>query len=109
MNKGELVDELYQNNDLTKRECREVIDSLVESIVETVSKGEEVKLVNFGKFEPSPRHETVKRHPVTGKKINVPAKVVPNFSSGKGFSELVEEKLAAKKDGSEELRVERDT
>lgn len=107
MNKGELVDEIYQENALTKRECRDVIDSLVESIVETVAKGEEVKLVNFGKFEPSPRKETVKRHPKTGKKINVPAKVVPNFSSGKGFDKAVAESLKASRDGSGELEVKR--
>ncbi len=92
MNKGELVDELYQNNDLTKGECRKAIEAVVASVVETVAKGEEVKLVNFGIFKPSPRQETVKRHPVTGKKIEVPAKVVPKFSPGKGFAELVEEK-----------------
>jgi len=107
MNKGELVNRIYQENALTKRECRGVIDSLVEFIVETVAKGEEVKLINFGKFEPSPRHETVKRHPVTGKKIDVPAKVVPNFSSGKGFDEAVEENLKVSRDGSGELKVER--
>nr|AGF93124.1 histone-like bacterial DNA-binding protein [uncultured organism] len=105
MNKGELVDQLYQNNDLTKRECREVIDSLVETIVETVSSGEAVKLVNFGTFKPSPRKATEKLHPVSGDKIEVPAKVVPRFSSGKGFDEALEENLKVKKNGSGELKV----
>lgn len=105
MNKGELVDELYQNNNLTKRECREVIDTLVETIVETVSNGKAVKLVNFGTFKPSPRQATEKVHPVSGDKIEVPAKVVPKFSSGKGFNEALEENLKVKKDGSGKLKV----
>lgn len=105
MNKGELVDKLYRENSLTKRECREMVGSVVDTIAETVAAGEEVKLVDFGKFKPSPRQATNKVHPVTGKEIDVPAKVVPKFSPGKGFSELVKEKLAAKKDGSGELEV----
>ena len=108
MNKGELVEEIYQSNDLTKSECREVLDSVIESITETVANGEKVRLVNFGTFEPSPRQETIKRHPVTGEKIEVPAKVVPKFRSGKGFSKLVEENLKTVKNGSGELEVKQD-
>jgi len=106
MNKGELVDKLYRENSLTKKECREIIGFLVDTIAETVAGGEEVKLIDFGTFKPSPRQATNKVHPVTGKEIDVPAKVVPKFSPGKGFSKLVEEKPAAKKDGSGKLEVE---
>ena len=105
MNKGELIDEIYQQNDLTKDECRETIDSIIGSIVETVSNGNAVRLVNFGTFKPNPRKETIKRHPQTGEKIEVPAKVVPKFSPGKGFNEALEENLKAKKDGAGELEV----
>ena len=108
MNKGELVEQIYQGNDITKSECRELVSSVVETITETVAKGEEVRLVNFGTFEPSPRRETVKRHPVSGEKIEVPAKVVPKFRSGKGFSKLVEENLKTVKNGSGELEVKQD-
>ena len=105
MNKGELIDEIYPNNDLTKDECRDAIDSIIGSIVEAVSNGEAVRLVNFGTFKPNPRKKTVKRHPQTGEKIEVPAKVVPKFSPGKGFNEALEENLKAKKDGAGELEV----
>ena len=108
MNKGELVEKLYESNDLTKSECREVLDSVIESITETVANGEKVRLVNFGTFEPSPRQETIKRHPVTGEKIEVPAKVVPKFRSGKGFNELVEENLRTVRNGSGQLEVKQD-
>ncbi len=105
MNKGELVDSIYEDNGLTRDQCREVIDKFVDAIVSTVAEGEKAKLVNFGTFEPGPRRETVKRHPVTGEKIEVPAKVVPKFSPGKGFKETLAGNLKAKKDGSGELVV----
>lgn len=107
MNKAELVDKLYRENSLTKQECREMLGLLVDTIAETVAEGEEVKLMDFGKFSPSPRSSTSRVHPVTGKVIDVPAKVVPKFSPGKGFSKLVTEKLEALKDGSGDLEVKR--
>ena len=101
MNKGELVDRVYQNVDCTKQECRELINQVLEAITEEVAKGETVRLVNFGTFKPNPRKSTVKRHPQTGEKINVPSKVTPKFYAGKGFTEKVEENLKATKDGSD--------
>ncbi len=93
MNKSELVDELYSKNECTKKECRELVTSMVDTIMETVSKGEEVRLINFGTFKPNSRKATVKRNPQTGEKIDIDAKVVPKFKAGKGFTEKVEKKL----------------
>ena len=108
MNKKELIEELYRKNDLTKQRCNKMLSSLIETVTETVAEGENVKLVDFGTFMPSPRKSTSKVHPITGESIDVPAKVVPKFSPGKGFNELVEENLKPVKDGSGELEVKRD-
>ena len=99
MNKSELVDALYSENDCTKKECRELVTSMVDKIVETVSGGEEVRLINFGTFKPNSRKSTVKRNPQTGKKIEVDAKVVPKFSPGKGFKQEVTDNLEPTEDG----------
>ncbi|MFW6104896.1 MAG: HU family DNA-binding protein [Candidatus Bipolaricaulota bacterium] len=99
MNKGELVDSIYRDSDCTKQECRELVNQIVDVITEKVAKGEEVRLVNFGTFKPNPRKSTVKRHPQTGEKIDVPSKVTPKFSPGKGFNEKVQNNLKATNDG----------
>ncbi len=104
MNKGELVDRVYRNSDCTKQECRELVDKVVDTITEEVSKGEEVRLVNFGTFKPNPRKATVKRHPKTGKKIEVPSKVTPKFSPGKGFTEKVQDNLETTDSGKDYKR-----
>ena len=64
-------------------------------------------MVDFGTFKSNPRKKTVKRHPQTGEKIEVPAKVVPKFSPGKGFVEAVEDNLKPVEDGSGELEIEK--
>jgi len=99
MNKGELVDKVYRNSDCTKQECRELVNKIVDTITEEVSKGEAVRLVNFGTFKPNPRKATVKRHPKTGEKIDVPSKVTPKFSPGKGFTEKVQDNLETTDNG----------
>jgi len=101
MNKGELVDSIYRNSDCTKQECRDMVNHMVEVITDEVASGEEVRLVNFGTFKPNPRKSTVKRHPQTGEKIDVPSKVTPKFSPGKGFTEKVQKNLEATDDGEE--------
>jgi len=105
VNKAELVEKLYQGNSLTKSKCRHVIDRVVESIAEAVTKGDKVTLRNFGVFEPAPRQSTKRFHPVTGESIDIPAKVIPKFSPGKGFNEAVKENLKVAKDESGELEV----
>ena len=101
MNKGELVDRVYEEVDCTKEECRELINTVIEVITEEVASGEEVRLVNFGTFKPNPRKATVKRHPQTGEKIDVPSKVTPKFYAGKKFTEMVEKRLEAVDEGQD--------
>ncbi|MFP4589613.1 MAG: HU family DNA-binding protein [Candidatus Acetothermia bacterium] len=102
MNKGELVDRVYQDVECTKEECRELVNTVIEVITQEVAGGEEVRLVNFGTFKPNPRKATVKRHPQTGEKIEVPSKVTPKFYAGKKFTEMVEQGLKAV-DGGEDF------
>lgn len=53
----------------------------------------------FGKFEPRARKATERINPQTGEKIDVPAKVVPKFKSGKMLREMAEENLEAVESG----------
>ena len=99
MNKAELVEEIYARNDCTKTKCREIIDTFLELVETEVSNGGLVRLVNFGTFKPRAHKSTTRFHPQTGKKIEVEAKVLPKFSPGKGFSELVKDKLEVDKEG----------
>jgi len=107
MNKSELVDRVYKQTDLQKQECREGLDTTLETIVETVASGEKVLLVNFGTFVPSPKPKTHNIHPLTGERIEIPPKVVPKFRAGKGFLERVKGNLEVKRDGSGKLKVKK--
>ena len=50
-------------------------------------KGDEVRLVGFGTFSISKRKASTGRNPRTGEAVQVPAKSVPFFKSGKELRE----------------------
>jgi DNA-binding protein HU-beta len=93
MNKGEFIDRLSDRTDLTKKEARNLLDSVLDLIQETLLQGEEVKLVGFGKFAVRARKASSRINPQTKRPIQVAAKVVPLFRPGKELKRQVEKKL----------------
>ncbi len=89
MNKGELIDAIAQKTSVNKKQADEVLTAVLETIVDTVAKGEKVTLVGFGSFEPRERKAREGRNPKTGDKMEIPATVVPAFAAGKSFKERV--------------------
>ena len=83
MNKGEFIDRLSDRTDLTKKEARKLLDSVLDLIQETLLQGEEVKLVGFGKFAVRARKASSRINPQTKRPILVAATVVPLFRPGK--------------------------
>ena len=89
MNREELVKEIAKSTKLSQKSVSEVLLATVESIQNTVKKGDKVTLVGFGTFESRRRAARNGRNPQTGKEIKIAAKTVPVFSAGKKFKELV--------------------
>ena len=89
MNREELVKEIAKSTKLSQKAISEVLSATVESIQNTVKKGDKVTLVGFGTFESRRRAARNGRNPQTGKEIKIAAKTVPVFSAGKKFKELV--------------------
>lgn len=92
MNKEELVNAIASKATITKKEANTILDSLTETIIETVAEGDKVTLVGFGTFEARDRQERQGRNPQTGDPISIPATRVPAFSAGKMFKERVTQK-----------------
>ena len=89
MNKGELVDLVASKASISKKQADAVVSATVEAIMEAVAGGDKVTLVGFGSFEPRQRKAREGRNPKTNEKMQIPATVVPAFSAGKLFKELV--------------------
>jgi DNA-binding protein HU-beta len=92
MNKEELVQEVAKKTKTSQKQVAEILTNLIATIEKAVSKGKKVTLVGFGTFEPRKRAARTGRNPQNGKELKIPAKVVPAFSAGKKFKELVAKK-----------------
>jgi DNA-binding protein HU-beta len=89
MNKGELVDVIAAKAQTTKKEADAILTAAIDCIMDAVASGDKVTLVGFGSFEPRKRQAREGRNPQTGKAIKIPETVVPAFSAGKQFKEMV--------------------
>ena len=89
MTKAELVTMVAEKADLTKKDAEKAISALVESISETLAKGEKIKLVGFGTFEVRERAAREGVNPRTGDKIKIAASKVPAFKAGSALKDAV--------------------
>ncbi len=89
MNKAELTEEVSGKTGLSKKETQNMIDAMTEIIGDTLSRGEKVTLVGFGTFRVATRKARRGVNPQTGESIQIPAKKVPKFTSGKGLRDKV--------------------
>ena len=90
MNKGGLVGEVARRTGLSKAEVARVVDASIDSIRDSVVKGERVTLADFGTFERKHRNERIARNPRAPQvPIVVPARDLPSFTPGKEFREQV--------------------
>ena len=89
MTKAELVDEVYKNSDLNKKDAEVIVQTVLKSIVDSLKSGEKVELRGFGSFRLRNRGPRQGRNPKTGEKVFVPAKQVPYFKPGKQLKILI--------------------
>ena len=89
MNKTELVALVAKKNELTKKDAEKLVNSVFDSIIESVAAGEKLQLIGFGVFEQRARAERSGSNPKTGEKIVIPASKIPVFKAGKAFKDAV--------------------
>ena len=82
MNREELVKEIAKSTKLSQKSVSEVLSATVESIQNTVKKGDKVTLVGFGTFSVAERPAREGMNLRTKEKIQIPAKKVAKFKAG---------------------------
>jgi integration host factor subunit beta len=91
MTKAELVEEVARAAELNKRDAEVIVETVFDSIIGALHKGEKVELRGFGSFRTRQRGPRRGRNPKTGEPVDVPAKRVPYFKPGKELKEYFTE------------------
>lgn len=88
MIKSELIDALAaENAHMTRSEVERVVNIVLDGMTTALSEGGRVELRGFGAFSVRERPARAGRNPRTGEAVQVPAKSVPFFKSGKELRE----------------------
>ena len=89
MNTSQLIEAVVAQTELSKEDTAITLSTALDVIRRTVATGDAVRLSHFGIFEPRVRSAREGHHPISGKKIDIPAARVPYFSPYKAFKEAV--------------------
>ncbi|WP_249976736.1 nucleoid-associated protein HU-beta [Vreelandella olivaria] len=89
MNKSELIEAIAASADIPKAAATRALDAMVESVTDSLKKGESVALVGFGTFAIKERAARTGRNPQTGQPIQISAAKVPSFKAGKALKDAV--------------------
>lgn len=89
MNKTELVTEVMERTELSKKDASKAVNAVFDSIQDTLANGDSVQLIGFGNFETRQRAARKGRNPQTGEEIEIGASKVPAFKPGKALKDAV--------------------
>ncbi len=89
MNKQDLADAVHDVLGGTKVSAESAVDTIIETILGSLRKGEEVSIAGLGIFTVRPRAARTARNPRTGETIQVPAMKVPKFKPAKALKDAV--------------------
>ena len=88
MTKSELVQRLAERNPhLYLRDIEKIVDTIFDEITEALVRGDRVELRGFGAFSVKHRDARTGRNPRTGELVQVEAKRLPFFKTGKALRE----------------------
>lgn len=76
---------------MTFVKAEEAVEAILETIKETLARGEPVILRRFGSFEVRAKDAREGRNPKTGAYAEIAPRRVVRFKAGKGFKETVNE------------------
>ena len=87
MSKNEIITEVANGAEVTKKEAERVINAFLEAIKQGVKAGDKVQFVGFGTFEMKERAARTGHNPQTGAEIEIPASKSVGFKVGKAFKD----------------------
>ena len=88
MTKSELIQLLAERNPhLYMRDVEKIVETVFDEITMALSRGDRVELRGFGAFSVKEREARIGRNPRTGESVQVEAKRMPFFKTGKALRE----------------------
>src|SRR4029434_1515865 len=88
LTKADLIEEVLKVTELPRKESEIIVETIFDSIIEAIQKGEKIEIRGFGSFRTRQRRGRVGRNPKTGEKVEVPSKRIPFFMPSKELQDF---------------------
>jgi integration host factor subunit alpha len=80
MTKADLVEAVYAKaSGFSKKEARDIVETILDSMKETLAQGEKIKISGFGNFLVRGKNNRMGRNPQTGSPLLIEARTVLSF------------------------------
>jgi DNA-binding protein HU-beta len=90
MTKAEFIEKLASDERIgSKKGAGDAVEAILQTIMSSLSDGEDVNFTGFGKFSVNERGPRQGVNPRTGERITIPGGKVPKFSAGAGLKNAV--------------------
>ena len=90
MTKSELIERLSEaDGSLSRNEAEAVVNGIIDAMIQALQGGERVEIRGLGSFTVRERKARVARNPKTGDTVEIPARKIPFFKTGKELRERV--------------------
>lgn len=96
MTKADVVNEISEKTGIEKLAVQHTVEAFMESIKDSLSKGENVYLRGFGSFIVKKRAEKTGRNISKNTSIIIPAHYIPSFKPAKTFTSKVKDSVKVK-------------
>lgn len=81
LTKEEITAEIRRKTGFARKKSRELVDSVLACLTDTLMKGEDVKIKGFGKFKVLSKKQRPGRNPNTGEKVIISKRKVVTFKA----------------------------
>jgi DNA-binding protein HU-beta len=89
MNKAQFIAALAPHFNDSKKEAAHAVDIVFDTIIRSLSRGEDVMINDFGKFKKVDRKARMGRNPQTGQAIKIKASKKARFLPAKALKEVI--------------------
>jgi len=81
MTKADIVEEVVKKIGFPKSQAADIVETVFETMKETLERGEKLKVSGFGNFTPRDKKTRMGRNPKTGEPMEISARRVVTFKA----------------------------
>ncbi|GAB6184254.1 integration host factor subunit alpha [Thermodesulfovibrio hydrogeniphilus] len=92
MTKADLVNYIFERAGLPKTEIQKIVETVFDTIKESLAQGENVKIAGFGLFNVRMKGKRIGRNPKTMETVEITPRKVVTFKPSEQLKEIIQKK-----------------